>query len=64
MEGDTTLAYPSGSRMNAMCLIFPSLGLFLKATPRRSNLSHAFSTSSTVIAMWPNPFPGSEFPFA
>ena len=56
--------HPSGSKMNAIFLIFPSLGFFLNCTPSCSKRSQAFSTSSTVMAMWPNPLPGSVFPLA
>ena len=56
--------HPSGSKINAMCLILPSVGRFLNWTPSFSNRSQAFSTSSTQMAIWPNPLPGSEFPLA
>jgi D-mannonate dehydratase len=58
------IAYPSGSRTKAMPFSFPSLGFFLKATPSASNRAHALSTSSTVMAMWPYPLPGSVLPLA
>jgi hypothetical protein len=37
--------------MKAMFFMLPSVSLFLKFTPRLSNLAHAFSISGTVIAM-------------
>ncbi len=60
----TRITYPSGSKMNAMCLIFPSVGRFLNVTPISSKRAHALSTSSTAIAMCPKPRPGSLFPLA
>lgn len=58
------LTHPSGSKMNAMSFILPSVNFFLKVTPSFSNLSHAALTFGTVMAMWPKPFPGSVFPEA
>ena len=52
----TSIQYPSGSRINAICLILPSVRRFLNGTPSRSKRAHASSTLATVIAMWPNPF--------
>jgi hypothetical protein len=42
--------------------IFPSFG-FLNVTLQFSDLPQAFSTSSTMLAMWSNPLPGSTLPF-
>ena len=57
----TSIQYPSGSKMNAIFFILPSVRRFLNGTPSRSKRAHASSTLATVIAMWPNPR-GSEFP--
>ena len=50
--------------MNAMFFILPSVSLFWKRTPSDSKRAQAFSMSSTEIAMWPKPRPGSWFPLA
>lgn len=57
----TSIQYPSGSKMKAILLIFPSVRRFWNGTPSLSKRAQAASTSSTVIAMWPNPR-GSELP--
>lgn len=58
------MAYPSGSRMKATCFILPSVSFFWKGTPSCSKRVQALPTSSTVMAMWPKPRPGSAFPLA
>lgn len=58
------MTHPSGSKINAMSLIFPSVNLFLNGTPSCSKRAQASWISGTVIAMWPNPFPGSVLPEA
>lgn len=45
----TSIQYPSGSRINAMLCIRPSVRRFLKFTFRDSKRSHAASRSSTEI---------------
>ena len=50
--------------MKAMFFIFPSVSFFWKQTPRDSKRAQAASTSSTVMAMWPKPRPGSALPLA
>lgn len=49
--GTISIQYPSGSRINAMCLIFPSVRRFLNGTPNFSKRAHASSTLATVMAM-------------
>lgn len=63
-EGEETETHPSGSRMKAMCFILPSVRRFWKRTPSCSKRAQAASTSSTVMAMWPKPRPGSALPEA
>lgn len=45
----TSIQYPSGSRINAMLFIRPSVRRFLKFTFRDSKRSHAAGRSSTEI---------------
>jgi hypothetical protein len=56
--------HPSGSKMNAIFFILPSVRRFLKGTLSFSRRAHASWMLSTVMAMCPKPLPGSELPFA
>ena len=47
-----------------MFFILPSVSFFWKRTPKLSKRAQAFSMSSTEMAMWPKPRPGSELPLA